>query len=83
MSATVTPWQSLRQRWLQVSQTPAGQALPSPCVSVCIMKPDANECQGCFRTLEEIAAWGMSTPAQQRIVWQRLGQRITQHFNEV
>jgi predicted Fe-S protein YdhL (DUF1289 family) len=76
-----TPWQSLRQRWQQVCNAPAGQALPSPCVSVCIMKTDADECQGCLRTLNEIAGWGMSTPSQQRMIWQRLGSRIEQHFN--
>jgi predicted Fe-S protein YdhL (DUF1289 family) len=47
------------------------------------MKADADECLGCLRTMDEIATWGMSTPAQQQLVWQRLGQRIMQHFNEV
>jgi hypothetical protein len=28
-----------------------------------------------------VSRWGMSTPAQQREIWQRLGQRIAQHFN--
>ena len=83
MTVPITPWQSLRQRWQQVERTPQGQSLVSPCMSVCIMKADADECHGCLRSLEEIASWGMSSPLQQRAVWQRLGQRIQQHFKEV
>ena len=82
MAAIDTPWESLQLRWDQVRRAPAGQSLPSPCMAVCIMKPDVDECHGCLRTLNEIATWGMSTPAQQKAVWQRLGQRIAQHGNE-
>ena len=33
-------------------------ALPrSPCISVCVIDPPTGLCAGCFRTLEEIAAW--------------------------
>lgn len=32
----------------------------SPCVGVCRMHPDTGWCEGCFRTLDEIAAWGQS-----------------------
>jgi predicted Fe-S protein YdhL (DUF1289 family) len=41
----------------------------------------ADECHGCLRSIDEIARWGMSSPQQQRAVWQRLAQRIEQHFN--
>ncbi len=30
---------------------------PSPCVGVCVINPQTQLCDGCFRTLEEIAAW--------------------------
>ncbi|MSQ65537.1 MAG: DUF1289 domain-containing protein [Limnohabitans sp.] len=80
MSHPDTPWQSLRQRWQQVRRAPQGETLVSPCVSVCIMKTDADECHGCLRSIDEIARWGMATPAWQRAVWLRLGQRIEQHF---
>ena len=33
--------------------------VPSPCISVCVMDADGVLCTGCFRTLDEIAAWGM------------------------
>jgi predicted Fe-S protein YdhL (DUF1289 family) len=81
MTTTRTPWQSLKQRWQQVSRMQADEQLPSPCMSVCIMKTDTDECHGCLRTLNEIATWGNSSPAQHRQTWQRLGQRIEQHFH--
>ena len=31
--------------------------VPSPCVSVCAVDPDGGYCLGCYRTLDEIAAW--------------------------
>ena len=33
----------------------------SPCVNICRMDADTGFCQGCFRTLEEIATWGYLT----------------------
>ena len=33
--------------------------MPSPCISVCRMDAVSGLCEGCFRTLDEIAAWGM------------------------
>ncbi len=30
----------------------------SPCINVCKMDADTGLCQGCLRTLDEIAAWG-------------------------
>ena len=29
----------------------------SPCISVCVIDPPTGLCAGCYRTLEEIAAW--------------------------
>lgn len=29
----------------------------SPCINVCTMDPHSGICAGCFRTLDEIAAW--------------------------
>ena len=79
MTEPHTPWQSLRQRWQQVQQVPDNQALASPCMSVCIMKTDADECWGCLRSLEEIANWSVYSPTEQHIVWQRIGAQIDQH----
>ena len=83
MTQPNTPWQSLRQRWQQIQLIPEGESLASPCMSVCIMKTDCDECHGCLRSIDEIARWGMSTPQQQRKVWLRLGERISKHFKEI
>nr|NDG60814.1 DUF1289 domain-containing protein [Betaproteobacteria bacterium] len=37
--------------------------LASPCVSVCRMDPLRQLCEGCLRTLDEIAAWGTLSEA--------------------
>lgn len=30
----------------------------TPCIKVCIVDGESGLCLGCFRTLQEIAAWG-------------------------
>ena len=52
----------------------AAQA-PSPCISICRMDAVTGFCEGCFRTLEEIAAWGMMADNEKRAVWQELVRR--------
>ncbi len=44
----------------------------SPCISVCRMTPDRSHCQGCFRTLEELRAWGKADAATRRAIWAAL-----------
>ena len=75
----MTPWPTLHQRWQQVQAGPVNEACASPCMSVCIMKSDADECWGCLRSLDEIAHWSVYSPAEQRLVWQRIGAQIEQH----
>lgn len=48
---------------------------PSPCIDVCRMNPETKLCEGCLRTLDEIAAWASLTPAQKRAVLERLASR--------
>ena len=50
-------------------------AVPSPCMSVCRMDANTELCEGCFRTLDEIAAWGALEDPAKRDVWMRIGQR--------
>ena len=40
----------------------------SPCINVCRMNPDTGLCQGCLRTLAEIAAWSGMSPEEKRAV---------------
>lgn len=50
-------------------------AVPSPCVSVCQMNPRTGWCEGCFRTIDEIASWSALDEADKRRVWAQLTQR--------
>jgi hypothetical protein len=50
-------------------------AVPSPCVSVCRMDERSGWCEGCLRTLDEIAAWSVLDDAAKRAVWKTLPQR--------
>lgn len=49
--------------------------VPSPCVSICVVNPNTGLCEGCLRTLNEVAAWGQLPSAQQREVWQLIQAR--------
>jgi len=47
----------------------AEQAVSSPCINVCALDAGKRFCQGCFRTLDEIAAWSAASNAERlRIV---------------
>jgi len=50
----------------------------SPCINVCRMNPDMGLCEGCLRTLDEIAAWSGLSPDQKRDVLARLPARRAQ-----
>jgi predicted Fe-S protein YdhL (DUF1289 family) len=40
----------------------------SPCVNVCRMNEASGHCEGCRRSLEEIASWSVYTAAEKRAV---------------
>ena len=40
----------------------------SPCINVCRMNPHTGLCEGCYRTLDEIAAWSAMSPEEKRAV---------------
>ena len=50
-------------------------AVPSPCISVCRMDAPSGLCVGCWRTLDEIAAWATLADEAKREVWLRIEQR--------
>jgi predicted Fe-S protein YdhL (DUF1289 family) len=52
--------------------TSAGSAVPSPCTSVCRIDPRTGWCEGCARTLDEIAAWGTLPDAAKLLIWDAL-----------
>lgn len=47
----------------------------SPCNSVCKMDARTGWCEGCARTLDEIAAWSTMNDEQKRVVWDLLDER--------
>ena len=47
----------------------------SPCINVCRMDPDKALCEGCLRTLDEIAAWSAMSADEKRAVLARLPER--------
>jgi predicted Fe-S protein YdhL (DUF1289 family) len=53
--------------------------VPSPCVSVCVLDANGVLCLGCFRTLDEIAAWGLLDADAKRRVLAALPERRTAH----
>jgi predicted Fe-S protein YdhL (DUF1289 family) len=63
---------------------PAGGALSqdhgpdysaSPCINVCVMNAASGLCDGCLRTLDEIAAWSCASDEQKRRIWLQIRQR--------
>jgi predicted Fe-S protein YdhL (DUF1289 family) len=58
------------------------QPVPSPCVSVCRMDAASGLCEGCLRTLDEIAAWGGLAEPDRRAVWARIEQRATRSSDQ-
>jgi predicted Fe-S protein YdhL (DUF1289 family) len=50
----------------------------SPCINVCRMNPGTGLCEGCLRTLDEIAAWSAMSPDEKRTVLAQLPKRGSQ-----
>lgn len=50
--------------------------VPSPCISVCRMNADSGLCEGCLRTLDEIARWSRMDDAGKRAIWSLIETRI-------
>ena len=53
---------------------PEGE-VASPCTSVCEMDPRSGYCRGCFRTLDEIAAWSVLDTEGKKAVLAALPER--------
>jgi uncharacterized protein len=52
-----------------------GVVVSSPCVGVCALDARTGWCDGCLRTIDEIAAWGALDHRARREVWKRLPAR--------
>ncbi|CAG9177832.1 hypothetical protein LMG23992_03579 [Cupriavidus laharis] len=51
------------------------QPVPSPCRNVCRMDAASGYCEGCLRTIEEIAGWSAMSEDDKRRIWAQLPQR--------
>ncbi len=47
----------------------------SPCINVCRMDPQSGLCEGCLRTLEEIAGWSRASDPEKRAILARVATR--------
>ena len=50
--------------------------ITSPCISVCRMDMATALCEGCFRSRDEIAAWGSAGDAAKLATWARIEERM-------
>ncbi|MDQ3189846.1 MAG: DUF1289 domain-containing protein [Pseudomonadota bacterium] len=55
-----------------MSSSQPSLAVLSPCISICKMDADSGWCEGCLRTIEEIARWSQMSDAQKREIWMQL-----------
>ena len=62
-------------RALAAAITESGE-LPSPCISVCQIDSASGRCEGCYRTLDEIACWSAAGPQRKRAIWRAIAQRL-------
>jgi predicted Fe-S protein YdhL (DUF1289 family) len=52
-----------------------GGPVPSPCIAICRIDPATGLCEGCVRTLDEIAGWGTMADHGRLAVWDRIAAR--------
>jgi predicted Fe-S protein YdhL (DUF1289 family) len=57
----------------------AEEVVASPCISVCVIDQPSGLCAGCYRTLDEIAAWIDLPQAARREILEELPQRRSKH----
>tara|TARA_R110002126_G_scaffold264149_3_gene407131 strand:- start:5052 stop:5249 length:198 start_codon:yes stop_codon:yes gene_type:complete len=49
---------------------------PSPCKDICALDSSASVCNGCGRTVAEIAEWGRATASRQHEIVRRSSVRM-------
>jgi predicted Fe-S protein YdhL (DUF1289 family) len=58
-----------------VTAQASGDDVPSPCINVCRMNEATRLCEGCLRTLDEIACWSDYTREEKLAVRAKLDAR--------
>ncbi|QYD68850.1 DUF1289 domain-containing protein [Paraburkholderia edwinii] len=56
--------------------------VPSPCINICRMDDATGWCDGCLRTIDEIANWSLYDDATKRAVWDELDARHAQLMSQ-
>ena len=56
----------------------SGTPVASPCINICRMDEPSGWCEGCLRTLDEIALWGSMPDEQRSAIWTALPIRRAQ-----
>lgn len=54
--------------------------IPSPCISLCRIDEASGFCEGCLRTLAEIADWSRMQDEVKRSVWRAIELRASAGF---
>ena len=49
--------------------------MESPCINICVLDQDRGLCRGCYRSLDEIARWGMFSAAERTRIMETLEAR--------
>ncbi len=49
--------------------------METPCINVCVVNKETGLCEGCARSVPEIARWGSMTPAERRTIMIQLPAR--------
>jgi len=57
-------------------------AVSTPCIKICVIDPASKLCEGCGRTLTEIAQWGQLSEAERRGVMAELPERLRKASSE-
>ena len=72
-------WRRVTEMAQQVAAEP-GPHVASPCQSVCIMHPTTGWCEGCLRSIAEIADWSRMDKPAKLAVWAQLPARLTKRI---
>ena len=59
----------------RIDQAATAGGVPSPCINVCRMNASTGWCEGCLRTIDEIAGWSIYDDHEKRAVWNELEAR--------
>ncbi|MBU3725603.1 MAG: DUF1289 domain-containing protein [Burkholderiaceae bacterium] len=65
----------LRVLFLSMVAPPQAREIMSPCISVCKISQATGLCLGCYRSLDEIAAWSEMNDAQRKGIMDQLSAR--------